>query len=80
MNQAKPGSAFVSGAPGHDTLGQVLSSAEPILGRNHDVCQLLIQAMVDPDALSAAWAAIEALPPSSRRLLAAALGETIMSA
>ena len=78
MNPAKPGSAFVSGAPTHKTLGQVLSSAEPILGRNHEVCQLLIHAMVDQDALASVWAAIEALPPSTRRLLAVALGETII--
>jgi hypothetical protein len=80
VTRAHPDNSFVSGAPGLDTLGKVLSSAEPILGRNHDVCQLLIHAMVDSDALSAAWTAIEALPPSSRRLLAAALGEIIISA
>ena len=79
MSHADPDNLFVTGAPGPDTLGKVLSGAQPILGRNHDVCQLLIHAMVDPDALTAAWAAIEALPPSSRRLLAAALGEIIIT-
>ena len=80
MTRAHPDNSFVSGAPSLDTLGKVLSGAEPILGRNHDGCQLLIQAMVDPEALAAAWASIEALPPSTRRLLAAALGEIIISA
>jgi hypothetical protein len=70
---------FVSGAPDLDTLGKVLNSADSILGRNDDVCQLLIHPMVDPCALAAAWAAIEALPPSSRGLQAATLGEIIMS-
>lgn len=54
MTRAHHDNSFVPGAPGPDTLGKVLSSAEPILGRNHDVCQLLIYAMVDPDALSVA--------------------------
>jgi hypothetical protein len=80
VTRAHPDNSFVSGAPGFDTLGNVPSSAEPILGRNHGVRQLLIHAMVDPDALSAAWATIEALPPPSRRLLGAALGEIIVSA
>ena len=79
MTGAHPDNAFVSGTPGLDMLGKALSGAEPILGRNHYVCQLLILAMVDRDALAAAWAAIEALPTSSHRLLAAALGEIIIS-
>lgn len=79
MTLGQSGIALTSGAPDPDTLGKVLSAAEPLLGRNHTVCQLLIHAMVDPDGLAAAWAAIEALPPSSRRMLAASLGEIMVS-
>ena len=79
MIRSHSGRPTVSGATDPDTLGKVLSAAEPILGRNHEVCQLLIHAMVDPDGVATAWAAIEALPPSSRRLLAAALGEIMIS-
>ena len=70
---------FVSGAPDADSLGKVLSAAEPLLGRNHEVCQLLIHAMVDPDGVAVAWAAIDALPPASRQMLAAALSEILIS-
>ena len=79
MTHAHPGVSVMSGAPDPDTLGKVWSAAEPILGRDHDVCQLLVHAMVDPDTVATVWAAIEALPPSSRRLLAAALGEIMIS-
>ena len=79
MTHSHPGISMASGAPDPDTLGKVLSAAEAILGRDHDVCQLLVHAMVDPDGVATVWTAIEALPPSSRRMLAAALGEIMIS-
>jgi hypothetical protein len=77
--EVEPERTFVSGAPDAETLGKVLSAAEPLLGRQHEVCQLLVHAMVDPDGVATAWAAIEALPPASRQMLAASLGEILIS-
>jgi len=79
MSNAFPTSPVTAGAPDADTLAKVLCAAEPVLGRNHIVCQLLIQAMVDPDGVQAAWGAIEALEPSPRRIIAAALGDIMMA-
>jgi hypothetical protein len=80
MTFPNAGLPLAGGAPDPDTLAKVLSAAEPILGRDHIVCQMLIHAMVDPDGTAAAWAAIEALPAASRQMIAAGLGEIMMSA
>lgn len=70
---------ITAGAPDATMLAKVLTAAEPILGREHEVCRLLIEAMADPDGVAAAWAAIEALEPEPRKLLAASLGEILMA-
>ncbi len=80
MSHAARQRPITGGAPDPETLGKVLTAAEPILGRDHLVCQLLILAMADPDGVAAAWAAIEALDPEPRRLLAAGLGEILLGA
>jgi hypothetical protein len=70
---------IAAGAPDPDTLAKVLCAAEPVLGRQHPVCQLLIQAMVDTDDIGRAWAAMEALAPDHRRMIAAALGDIMLA-
>ncbi|MDA0366978.1 MAG: hypothetical protein O3C65_08220 [Proteobacteria bacterium] len=79
MSHAFPAPPVTVGAPDPDTLAKVLCAAEPVLGRSHIVCQLLIQAMADPDGVQAAWGAIEALEPGPRRIIAAALGDIMMA-
>jgi len=78
MSHAGDARPIVRGAPDPDTLAKVLTAAEPVLGRDHPLCHLLIHAMADTDSVAVAWAAIEALPAEQRRLLAAGLGEVML--
>ena len=79
MSHAHPAGSVAAGAPDPATLAKVLCAAEPVLGRDHLVCQLLIHAMADSDDIGRAWAAIEALAPEHRRMIAAALGEIMLT-
>ena len=79
MSYAHPNGPVTAGAPAPDTLAKVLCAAEPVLGRDHLVCQMLIQAMADSDDIARAWAAIEALEPAHRRMIAAALGDIMLA-
>ncbi len=79
MSHAGHHRPITGGVPDPDTLAKVLCAAEPVLGRQHLVCQLLIHAMADPDSVGAAWDAIEALPAAQRRMLAAGLGEILLA-
>ncbi len=57
------------------TLGVLISAAEQMLGRESPVTQALFLAAADPDYLTEAWAAIEALPDHERQWLAAAVAD-----